>query len=177
MAEVMNRQAVHDELEGARAAFHRLLGAATEADLRRASDGTRWNNEQLLFHMLFGYLITRALLMLAHVFGRLPAGASKGFAWLLGSLTGPFDVVNYYGSCAGARLIGRQRMGAKFDRVIVALHRRLAAETEAHLRRGMHYPVRWDPFFKDFMSLADIYHYPTQHFEFHRRQLTVSSAS
>ena len=27
------------------------------------------------------------------------------------------------------------------------------------LRRGMYYPVRWDPFFKQFMTLADIYHY------------------
>jgi hypothetical protein len=57
-------------------------------------------------------------------------------------------------------------MGAEFDRVIASLHRRLARETGAHLRRGMHYPVCWDPFFKDFMTIADIYHYPTQHFGF-----------
>ena len=37
----------------------------------------------------------------------------------------------------------------------------------------MHYPVRWDPFFKEFMTIADIYHFPTQHFGFHRRQLTL----
>jgi hypothetical protein len=40
----------------------------------------------------------------------------------------------------------------------------------------MHYPVRWDPFFQDFMTLADICHYPTQHFNFHRRQLTLTDA-
>ena len=27
--------------------------------------------------------------------------------------------------------------------------------------------------FKDVMTLADLYHYPTQHFEFHQRQLTL----
>ena len=27
--------------------------------------------------------------------------------------------------------------------------------------------------FKDFMTLADLYHYPTQHFDFHQRQLTL----
>ncbi|KJY23826.1 hypothetical protein VR46_43260 [Streptomyces sp. NRRL S-444] len=43
------------------------------------------------------------------------------------------------------------------------------------LARGMHFPVRWDPFFKDFMTLADIYRYPTQHFDFHHRQLTLNS--
>ena len=37
------------------------------------------------------------------------------------------------------------------------------------------YPMRWDPFFKDTMTLADVYHFPTQHFEFHRRPLTLGS--
>jgi hypothetical protein len=169
----VDRQAVHDELETARVAFHRLVEGATEADLRRASAGTRWTNEQLLFHMLFGYLIARALLVVARLFSHLSAGASRSFARLLDAVTRPFGVVNYYGSCAGARFCGRRRMMATFDRVIASLHRQLATETEARLRRGMHYPVRWDPFFKEFMTLADIYHYPSQHFSFHQQQLTL----
>jgi len=60
-----------------------------------------------------------------------------------------------------------------FGRVIGALEWRLATEAEADLARGMHYPVRWDPFFTDFMTLADIYRYPTRHFDFHHRQLTL----
>jgi hypothetical protein len=36
----------------------------------------------------------------------------------------------------------------------------------------MHYPTRWDPFFIDYMTLADVYRFPTQHFHFHRRQLS-----
>jgi DinB superfamily len=175
MTEPVIRQAVHDELDGARASFHSLLRQATPADLCRASDGTRWTNEQLLFHMLFGYLIARALLVLAHLFGHLPAGYSKAFAWSLDAVSGPFHVVNYYGSCVGARIIGRRRMGKQLDRVIAALHRRLAAEPARNLGLGMHYPARWDPFFKDFMTVADIYHYPTQHFSFHQRQLTLTS--
>ena len=31
-----------------------LVGGANPADLRRRSNGTRWTNEQLLFHMVFG---------------------------------------------------------------------------------------------------------------------------
>jgi hypothetical protein len=38
------------------------------------------------------------------------------------------------------------------------------------MKCSMAYPVRWDPYFRDVMTLVDIYHYPTQHFEFHRRQ-------
>ena len=78
-------------------------------------------------------------------------------------------------TCAGARIIGHRRMGRQFDRVIAALHRRLAAEPAGHLGLGMHYPARWDPFFKDFMTLANIYHCPTSTFSFHQRQLTLNS--
>jgi hypothetical protein len=63
------------------------------------------------------------------------------------------------------------------DHVITSLHPQLATETEAGLRRGMYYPVRWDRFFKEFMTLADIYRYPTQHFSFHQQQLTLDGVS
>ena len=31
----------------------------------------------------------------------------------------------------------------------------------------------WDPFFTDSMTLEAVYRYPTKHFDFHRRQLTL----
>ena len=45
------------EMERARVDFHHLLDNATSAELRAGTDGTKWTNEQLLFHMLFGYLL------------------------------------------------------------------------------------------------------------------------
>jgi hypothetical protein len=36
-----------------------LLDGASDADLRRPSNGARWTNEQLVFHILLGYLIMR----------------------------------------------------------------------------------------------------------------------
>lgn len=168
----LGRAAVRAEMELARLDFHRLIGDATPADLRRPSDGTRWTNQQLLFHMLFGYLIVRALLILVRVFGLLPDGASKAFARLLDSAHRPFDLINYLGSCAGASMIPPRRMTRILDRVIAALQQHLQWETGSTLRRGMHYPATWDPFFADYMTLADIYHYPTQ--RFHQRQLTLS---
>lgn len=169
----VDRQVIHEEMEAARTAFHQLLDHAGDADLRRTTDGTRWTNEQLLFHMLFGYILMRPLLVLMRIFGRLPRGISRAFARLLDSGTRPFHVVNYLGPLGGARVLGRRRMGAVFDRVITDLHRRLDAERETDLALGMHYPTRWDPFFRDVMTLAELYRYPTQHFDFHRRQLTV----
>jgi uncharacterized protein YndB with AHSA1/START domain len=124
--------------------------------------------------MLFGYLIVRALLVLVRVFGVLPDRASKAFARLLGSARRPFHLINYLGSCAGAWIIPPKRMTRKLDRVIAVLQQHLQRETGSSLRHGMHYPTTWDPFFVGYMTLADIYHYPTQHFRFHQRQLTLS---
>ena len=93
----VDRRVIHGELERARSPFHRLLDVASPADLRRPSEGTRWTNEQLLFDMLFGYLIVRALLVLVRIFGRLPAAVGRLFAAALDSATAPFNAVNYWG--------------------------------------------------------------------------------
>jgi hypothetical protein len=52
-----------------------------------------------------------------------PADASRGYAGLLNAATGPFDWVNYLGSCAGARAVPRRRLAGKLDRVTLALER------------------------------------------------------
>jgi hypothetical protein len=41
----------------------------------------------------------------------------------------------------------------------------------------MHFPVGWDPYFEDVMTIRDVYHYPTQHYDHHRRQLTLHHIS
>ena len=64
-------------------------------------------------------------------------------------------------------------MPVMLDHVIGVLQRRLKHETCADLGRGMYYPTSWDPFFAEYMTLAQIYHYPTQHFRHHQRQLTL----
>lgn len=169
----MDRAAIHEELERTRADFRGLVEGADRDDLRRPSDGTRWNNRQLLFHMLLGYLIVRALLRLVRLFGRLPPAVGRGYARILNAGTRPFDIANFLGSWAAGHTVGPQRMISMFDHTVAKLHRRLDAESDADLVRGMHYPDRWDPFFDDYMTLADVYHFPTQHYDFHRRQLTL----
>src|SRR3954469_24587281 len=118
----MDRESVHEELERARAAFRRLVESADRGDMQRATNGTRWTNRHLLFHMLLGYLIIRALLRLVRVFGRLPAGASRTYSRILNAATVPFDAVNYAGSWSGGTFLSTKRMAIMFDRVIDALH-------------------------------------------------------
>ncbi|WP_102141546.1 DinB family protein [Mycobacterium hubeiense] len=168
----MDRDAIAADLERARVRFHQLLAAAGPDDWGGPTRGTRWTNEQLLFHMVFGYMVVQRLLPLVRLLGRLPEGVSAAYARLLNAATRPFHLVNYYGSCAAATVYNRRRMGAKLDHVIDALQRRLAQETDDDLRRGMHFPTRWDPFFTDYMTLEDVYRYPGRHFDFHARQLS-----
>jgi DinB family protein len=168
-----DRAALVADLERVRTDFHHLLAIADD-DWAKPTSGTRWTNEQLLFHMVFGYMIVQRLLLIVRFFGRLPDAVGRGFAQILNAATPPFDVINYHGSCLAARIYNRKRMEAKLDRVIDALERSLKREGDNAFRRGMHYPTRWDPYFHDYMTLADIYRYPGQHYDHHRRQLTLT---
>jgi hypothetical protein len=126
--------------------------------------------------MVFGYLIVLRLLPLVRLFGRLPDRYSRRFAAALQASTRPFHTVNYLGGCGGALLFHGPRLTRLLDRTVTQLHRRLDEETQESLGRRMHFPVGWDPFFADTMSVADVYHYGTQHYDFHRTQLTLRSS-
>jgi hypothetical protein len=169
----VDRNAVAADLERCRRQLRELLSAADPADLRRLTHGTRWTNEQLLFHMVFGFLIVRALLPLVRIMGRLPAPVGRGFAAVLDSTRRPFHVINYWGSRLGARVFDAGRMGRLCDRVVGTLMRSLDRRSEESLGRGMPFPTSWDPYFTSYMTLADVYRYPALHFEHHRRQLTL----
>jgi hypothetical protein len=71
------------------------------------------------------------------------------------------------GYCS-SRVFGRLPDGARrgFARLLQA--------NDNTFHRGMHYPSGWDPYFRDYMTIADIYRYPGQHFDRHRRQLTLT---
>jgi hypothetical protein len=166
-------EAIHAELDRVRSEFHDLVTHATASDLRRKSAGTDWSNRELLFHMLFGYLVTRSLLVLVTLISRAPRAAQRGFASVLDMTTPAFHRINFWGSRAGGAMISPRRADAWLARVIASLHRRLDAETDSSLRRTMRFPVRWDPYFAERMSRADVYHYATLHFDYHRRQLTM----
>ncbi len=167
-----DRVAIIEEMEAARATLHQLLELADRDTLRAPSNGTRWTNEQLLFHMVFGYMVVRALLVLVRIFNWLPASVSRAFAAVLDFGTTPFHLVNYWGSRFAALTFNHRRMGAQFDRVVRSLQRHLRGESAKSLARSMSFPTRWDPFFRRTMTLAEVYHYPTQHFDFHRHQLS-----
>ena len=175
--QLTDRQTIQDGWDRARADLHGLVARATAEDLRRRTDGTRWTNQQLLWHMAFGYLIVRRLLPMVRLFGRLPDRFSRTFSAMLNAGTRPFHLVNYLGSVGGALVFNGPRLTRQLDRTLDRLQQSLDAETETSLGRRMHFPVGWDPFFRDTMTLAEVYRYGTQHYDFHRAQLTLKEAS
>jgi hypothetical protein len=172
----MDRRDIDAELEQRTADFHRLLDSATPAELRLPTSGTKWTNKQLLFHMLFGFIVVRVLLPLVKGFGRLPPAASRTFAAILNAGTRPFHVINYLGALPGGTVLSSRAVGKLMDSTIGHLRGGLARESDHTLELAMHFPVGWDPYFKEVMTVADVYHYPTQHYDHHRRQLTTRHA-
>ena len=164
------------EMERVRLDFRHLLDNATSTELRAGTNGTSWTNEQLLFHMLFGYLLVHNLLPLVKGFARLPRPASKTFAATLNAASRPFHLVNYLGSLGGGRVLGRSGMERLMDAVVRRLQRFVSNASEVDLSRGMHFPTGWDPYFGDYMTVRDVYHYPTQHYDHHRRQLALTNS-
>lgn len=114
---------IHDEMEQARVAFNSLVATASANDLRRGSNGTRWSNRQLLFHMEFGYLVVLRLLPLVRIFGRLPDRYSRRFAAVLDAVTPHDHVVNYLGLVGGGQVLTPIGMARLLDRTLTSLHR------------------------------------------------------
>ena len=171
----MDTRDIDAELERAVSDFRHLVDSATAAELRMPSDGTKWTNKQLLFHMLFGYILVRALVPLVKALARLPA-ISRAFAATLHAGTRPFHIVNYLTAIPGGTVLGTRTMARLMDNTIDRLRRGLARESEETLGLAMHFPVGWDPYFKNVMTVADVFHYATEHYDHHRRQLTTRRA-
>jgi DinB superfamily len=177
IAKDFDRAIILAELVAARETFARLASEMSPADLGRTTRGTRWSNHQLLFHMLVGYLVVWPLLIVVEGFDRMPAAAGRRFAAMLNRSARPFNFVNYWLACLGARGCPPTRIAHIAERVIGAWEHRLRVSTDRTLARTMSFPTRWDPFFNDDMSIGDLYRYPTQHFRFHEKQLDLGKGA
>ncbi len=144
--------------------FHNILGDMQRRDFQARSLNPGWTNLEILVHMTFGFVILIALLPLARAWGRLPRSSSKWFAGLLNALTRPFNWINKGGAHFQAKVVSPDRLGRLFDRSISTLMKKSALIHKEEWTRGMYYPNRWDPNFKPFMSIADLFHYPVEHF-------------
>jgi DinB family protein len=166
------REEIRAEFEKTRSQFHAILGSLSEADWRAPSGNPAWTNGQLLFHMMFAFMLVPALFFMIRFWSRRPERYSRAFARMLDASTPVFNWINALGPHLGACLYGCRRIGAKYDRVHRAILRRLDALADDEWARGMYYPRRWDPIFGDFMTFEDLFRYPGAHFRHHLRHLS-----
>lgn len=171
------RQAIVEQLDIARREFHALLGSLSEQDFHKRSLNPGWTNGEILAHMTFGFIILNALLPMARLWGLLPKRSSKGFAWLLNAVTGPFNWINELGARGQGRVFTRNRIGKIYDRAYFSLLNKVDSIQEHEWEHGMYYPTKWDANFDEFMTLEKLFYYPIMHFRFHRQQISQKGIS
>jgi len=159
------------ELEEAKSAFHSMAEGLPDTSWTKPSANPHWTNGQVLFHITLAFLLLPYLFPMARVFGRLPPFLSLVLAWLLDLGTGLFNWVNGVGPLAGGSFYSRDRLLRKYDSLHAYAVRTLSSLDPSELKRGMFYPHKWDPMFKDFMTLADVFRYPAIHMEHHLNQV------
>lgn len=165
------KETIQAELEATRKVFRVLLDSLSESDLQKQSHNPGWTNGEILVHMTFGFIILNALLPLARLWARFPKWTSKPFAWLLNSLTRPFNWINALGTRGQARLFTFGRIARIYDRANDRLMKQLDHIHDEEWERGMYYPTRWDPNFNEFMTIRALFSYPIKHFNFHLDQI------
>jgi hypothetical protein len=159
------------ELEATGVVFHALLDSLSDDDLQKPSTNPAWTNRQILFHMLFAFFLLPSLIAIALLFSRLPNSFSIRFAALLNRMVRPFNAINALGPQGGGQLFTRYGLEQGFDWVQALVVRWVRALPEEALQRGMAYPAKWDPLFRDYMTLAEILRFPMIHFYFHVNQI------
>lgn len=165
------KESIQTELAATRQTFHALHDSLNEQDMHKQSLNSGWTNGEILAHMTFGFIIINVLVPMARLWGRLPKSSSKPFAWLLNSVTGPFNWVNRLGARGQGKVFTYKRIGEIYDRVYFSLLKQVNSIKDYEWGRGMYYPVRWDSNFDEFMTLEKLFHYPVVHFNFHLEQI------
>jgi hypothetical protein len=168
-------QAITAELVAARAEFHALLDALTDADWRLPSHNPGWTNGETLFHMALGFFLLPILLPMMRLLGRLPRGTTGPFAALLNLATTPFNWLNGLGPRIGGRLFRRRSLGRIYDWVLARVLQTTQKLRPDEWQRGMYYPTRWDALFRDYMTLDTLLRYPIEHMRFHTDQLATTN--
>jgi len=166
-----NRDEILARLNASRVSFQALLDSLTEQDFQKQSLNPGWTNGEILAHVTFGFIIVNVLLPMARLWGTLPKGSSKWFAWSLNAFTRPFNWINALGARGQGMVFNRRRVGKIYDRAYFSLLKKVDSIPAAEWERGMYYPTKWDANFDEFMTLEKLFHYPVIHLNFHLNQI------
>lgn len=166
------REKILNQLNEASASFHALLDSLSPQDFQKQSLNKGWTNGEIMAHIVFGFVIVVVLLPMAQVWGKLPKNLSKPFAWLLNSLTRPFNWINALGARGQGKVFTYNWIGKIYDYAYFLLIKKITSIKENEWEHGMYYPTKWDANFDEFMTLEKLFYYPIKHFEFHQKQIS-----
>ena len=173
----MNERTVKEDLRAdlssARSTFQALIDSLSEEDLRRRSNIPGWTNQQVLFHMAFGFILLPSLVRMIKFWALFPRGFSRPFAAALDASTPLFNWINGLGPRLGARIYSGRSLGRRYDRAHARIQRILDSTSERDLALGMHYPQRWDPLFNGYVTLEGLFRYPIAHLQSHLGQIRL----
>ena len=159
------------DLEKTRSEFRQILASLEPDDFKRMSLNPGWTNGEVLTHIAFGMMIAVPLIPITRFWGRLPRGSSRWFAWLLNSMTKPFNWINRLGARGQGKVFGFHRFEKLYDQAHFSILRQMKAIKDNEWSNGMYYPTRWDANFAEFMTVEMVIRYAMTHFEFHAKQI------
>jgi len=145
-----------------------LVNSLPDSALNKRSANPGWTNGQIIWHIVFAFILTPILIVILRFFGRLPRRWSKLFALALNYSTPVFNLVNAIGPRVAVKIFTRRSIARLFDRIIDRILIMIYNTKDRDWELGMYYPNRWDPTnFKEYMTFNDIVHYPILHLRHH----------
>src|SRR6266496_4682471 len=166
------RRAIRISFDQAHSEFHQLVNSLSENDLNRQSKNEGWTNGEILFHIMFAFILILTLGPMIRFWSRLPKRYSKVFANILNFSTVTFNWINGFAPRMGNKVFTRSRYGKIFDKVYAHLIELLSSIKDNEWNSGMYYPDKWEPLFDEFMTLEKLFYYPIRHLEFHVGQIS-----
>src|SRR6266536_6160238 len=118
MMSVRLRSSATADIESARLTFHLLVNSLPDSALNKRSANPGWTNGQIIWHIVFAFILTPILIVILRFFGRLPRRWSKLFASALNYSTPVFNLVNAIGPRIAVKIFPRKLIVKLFDHII-----------------------------------------------------------
>ena len=154
------REPIRDELEATKERFHHLLQSISTDEFDRPSTNPAWTVAQVLFHMSVALRYLPSDIALIRRSGRIP----KPPAFL-------FHTFNVWLARWGARKATHDSLAEQYDEAHARTIKALESIHVQEWQKGADYPG-WDPMLDGRVTIEDLFHYPTRHFEAHAQEIS-----
>lgn len=159
--QVSIRQVLKSELEMTRDEYHQLLMEIPINIYQKPTLNPAWNVAEVLFHMSLAprYISSDVVFI-------------KRYSWIPKPPANLFHTLNNWLTKRGARGVTREILAAKYDDAHLRMMQSFESIDEDEWSKGANYPG-WDPLLSGFVTLERLFHYPSLHFNEHKKEITA----